>query len=62
MSTFSQISAFIAHPQNSHLHSRKPTVLEITVIAIFDTVLFGLIDLTVVGNGSHQFCRFQSEV
>ena len=29
---------------------------------IFDTISFGLIGLTVVGNGSHQFYRLRSEV
>ena len=53
---FSQISAFIAHLQNSHLPSCKSTVSAETVITIFDTVSFGLIDLTVDGNDSHQFC------
>ena len=56
MSTFSWISAFITHPRNSHFPSRKSTVSEVTVITVVDTVSFGLIDLTVVGNGSHQFC------
>ena len=59
---FLQISAFIAHPQNSHLPSCKSTVLAETIITVFDTVSFGLIDLTVVGNDSHQFCRSRSEV
>ena len=62
MSTFSQISAFIAHPRNSYLLSRKSRVLDVTVITVLDIVSLGLIDLTVVGNGSHQFCRFRSEV
>ena len=47
---------FIAHPRNSHFPSRKSIVSEVTVITIFDIVSFGLVDLTVVGNGSHQFC------
>ena len=47
---------FIAHPRNSHFPSRKSTVSKVTVITVVDTVSFGLIDLTVVGNGSHQFC------
>ena len=59
---FLQISAFIAHPQNSHLPSCKSTVLAETVITVFDTVSFGLIDLTVIGNDSHQFCQSRSEV
>ena len=59
---FSKISAFIAHPRNSHLPSCKLTILEVTVITVFDIVLFGLIDLTIVGNGSHQFCRLRSDV
>ena len=32
------------------------------LLTVFDTVSFGLINLTVVGNGSHQFCRLRSEV
>ena len=59
---FSQISAFIAHPQNSHLPSCKSTVSAETVITVFDIVSFCLIDLTVVSNDSHQFCRLRSEV
>ena len=59
---FLQISAFIAHLQNSHLPSCKSTVFAETVITIFDTMSFGLIDLTIVGNDSYQFCRSQSEV
>ena len=47
---------FIIHPRNSHFPSHKSTVSEVTIIIVFDTVSFGLIDLTVVGNNSHQFC------
>ena len=62
MSTFSQISAFIAHPQNSYLLSHESKVSEVTVITIFDTVSLGLIDLTVIGNDSYPFCQFQNRV
>ena len=50
------------HPQNNHLPSCKSTVSTETVITVFDTVSFGLIDLTVVGNGSHQFYWLRSGV
>ena len=59
---FSQIRAFIAHLQNNRLPSCKSTVSAETVITVFDTVSFGLIDLTVDGNDYHQFCRLRSEV
>ena len=59
---FLQISAFIAHLQNSHLPSCKSMVSVETVITVFDTVSFGLIDLTVDDNDSNQFYPLQSEV
>ena len=59
---FLQISAFIAHLQNNRLPSCKSTVSAETVITVFDTMSFGLIDLIVVGNDSHQFCRSRSEL
>ena len=52
----------VGHPRNSYLRSHKSTVSEVTVITVFDTVSFGLIDLIAIGNDSHQFCRFWSEV
>ena len=62
MSTFSQISAFIAHPRNSYLLSRVSKVSEVIVITVFDIVSLGLIDLTVIGNDSYPFCQFQNKV
>ena len=59
---FSQIRAFIAHLQNNHLPSCKSTVSAETVITVFDTMSFGLIDLTIDGNDSHQFFRLRSEL
>ena len=62
MSTFFVDQCFYSTPTEQSSPSCKSMVSEVTVITVFDIVSFGLIDLTVVGNGSHQFCRLQSDV
>ena len=37
-------------------------VSDVTVITVLDIVSLGLINLTVAGNGSYQFCQFRNEV
>ena len=62
MVTFFVDQCFYSTPTEQSSPFMKVDDFGSNLLTVFDIVSFGLIKLTVVGNGSHKFCRLGSEV